>query len=299
MSAAELLDGKGELITIEPQTAVTVFTEPGGVKPILEHIAKEVRTFVPDASTTKGRDAIRALAYRITRSKTYLDTAGKQLADEYKEIPKKIDANRKAAREFLEALAEEIRAPLTAWEAEQERIAAEKKAAEEAEKLRIQIEHDYEVAVLMNAEFDRQREEQRRIAEQETVERERRAAEEAARREREMAERRIVEERLRAERAEQARREAEERAERERAEAIARAERAAAEAVEAERRRAEEEAERARQEQAKREADLEHRKARNREALAAVVGLGLTEEQGKSVVKAIIEGRIPHVKIHY
>lgn len=277
-----------EITIIEPSSALKVFTSPGELDPILEKIAQEAKSIVPDVSTAKGRKEIASIAYRVAQSKTYIDGLGKSLVDEYKELPRKIDASRKAARDFLDALKEEVRAPLTEWEAEQERIEAEKKAAEEAEKLRIQIEHDYELAVLMNAEFDRQREEQRRIAEQERIERERLVAEEAARREREASEQRVIEERLRAERAEQARKEAEERAER-----------AAAEAVEAERRRAEEEAERARKEQAKRQEDLEHRKQINRAALTALVEFGLSDEMAKLAISAIATGKVPNIQINY
>jgi len=306
-----------ELITVEPGQALAVFTDPQQLAPLLDKIDSWARSFAPDTSTARGRKEIASLAYRVAQSKTYLDKLGKELVDEYKELPRRIDAGRKAARDHLDKLRDEIRAPLDAWEAEQARIEAERKAAEEAERLRVQIEHDYEVAVLMNAEFDRAREERRRLEEEALRERDRQVAEEAARREREEAERKVIQARLDAERAEQARRDAEARAAREAAEAQARAERAeveareraeraAAEAVESERRRQEEERQRAEAEarriaeaEARRQADVEHRKTINRGILAELVKLGLTDEQGRGVVKAIVEGRIPNVSINY
>lgn len=287
------------LITIEPTTALSVFTAADGIDPILERVAAEARALVADASTDKGREAIRANAYRVAQSKVYLDKIGKELVGEYKEVPRKIDASRKRAWDYLEALQAEVRAPLTAWEAEQARIKAEQEAAAEAERLRIQIEHDYEVAVLMNAEFDRQRAEQRRIAAEEAAERERLAAEAGARAERERARQEIIDARLAQERAEQAARDAEEAAARERAESDQRAHEAAEQAIAAEQHRVEEAARRERAEQARREADQEHRKSINRAALAGLVRIGLTEEQGKAVVKAIIAGQIDNVSITY
>lgn len=111
------------LVVIEPTNALSAFTEPNKVDPILAQIKKIVSEFTPDVSTAKGRDEIRSIANKVARSKTYLDGIGKKLTDEYKEIPKKIDANRKRIRDELDALKDEVRRPLTEWEdAEKARV---------------------------------------------------------------------------------------------------------------------------------------------------------------------------------
>jgi flagellar motility protein MotE (MotC chaperone) len=66
------------------------------------------------------------MAHKVARSKTYIDNAGKDLVAELKALPKQIDESRRVVRERLDALKDEVRRPLTEWEAEQERIAAEK-----------------------------------------------------------------------------------------------------------------------------------------------------------------------------
>lgn len=112
-----------ELIVIPKETALDVFTKPGSIDPYLEQIRAAVTGIVPDLSTKKGRDAIASLAYKVAKSKTYLDGEGKRLVDEYKEVPKKIDATRKQARDFLDQLKDEVRKPLTDWEnAEKARV---------------------------------------------------------------------------------------------------------------------------------------------------------------------------------
>lgn len=112
-----------ELIVIPQETALEVFTKEGSIEPYLEQIKAAVTGIVPDLSTKKGRDAIASLAYKVAKSKTYLDGEGKRLVDEYKEIPKKIDATRKKARDFLDQLKDEVRQPLTDWEnAEKARV---------------------------------------------------------------------------------------------------------------------------------------------------------------------------------
>lgn len=120
-----------ELVTIDPVNALTVFTTPGHVDPILAKVRAAIDAFKPDTSTASGRKAIASIAYKVAQSKTYLDAEGKKLADQQKEIPKKIDATRKAIRETLDAWKDEVRAPLTAWEkAEDDRIAGHKERLE-------------------------------------------------------------------------------------------------------------------------------------------------------------------------
>lgn len=117
-----------DLVLIPQGTALEVFTTPGALAPYLERIREMTANQVPDLSTVKGRKAIASLAHQVARSKSYLEGIGKALADEQKEVPKKIDAGRRECREYLDALKDEIRAPLTEWERAEEA----KKAAAQA-----------------------------------------------------------------------------------------------------------------------------------------------------------------------
>jgi colicin import membrane protein len=296
-----------ELIVIQQADALAVYSTPNAIDPYLSRIAAEVADFSGDASTAKGRAEIRSLAYRVTRSKTYLDDLGKQLAAELKEIPKRIDASRKQARDFLEELAEKVRAPLTEWEAEQERIEAEKKAAEEAVKLAEQIERDYETALLENELFDRRRAEELARQAELAKERERIAREEGELKAREEAERKIVEARMAEELAARAKedaerraREAEQMAERERQASEERARIAAEQSAARERQRIADEQRQVAEEQARREANINHRKSINRQALTDLMQHAeLTEDQGKAVILAIIAGKISSTHISY
>lgn len=157
MSQEEKEESKTGLIVVEKTTAMAVFTESSKLDPLLAKITEKAKSLVPDTSTAKGRKEIASIAYQVARTKTYLDSLGKDLVDDLKEVPKKIDASRKKTRDYLDALAQEVRKPLDDWEAEQERISAEKKAKEEAELLAEQIETDHEIGLLLNREFDRQR----------------------------------------------------------------------------------------------------------------------------------------------
>lgn len=118
-----------DLVAIEPANALTVFTTPNAIDPILERVRKEIDGFTPDITTPTGRKAVASMAYRVARAKTYLDDAGKALADKQKEIPKKIDACRKHIRDTLDKWRDEVREPLTAWEIAEEQRTAGHKAA--------------------------------------------------------------------------------------------------------------------------------------------------------------------------
>ncbi len=318
-----------DLVVIEKQNAMAVFTTKEQLDPIIEAIEKEARSLVPDVSTRKGRDAIASMAHKVARSKTYIDNAGKDLVAELKALPKQIDESRRIVRERLDALKDEVRRPLTEWEAEQERIKAEEAMnAMHAEALEMNIkfdqelaakfEADHEMALLMNDKFDRDREEQRRLAEQvqrerderlkqEAADKAKREAEERHKAEIEAAARREAEEKARAEAAERQRIESEQRAAREKQEAEARAEREKAAAVEAERLKAKQaeekrldEERRIADEAAKREADVKHRKTVGTEIVNALTAhTNLTREQAIQVLTVLKDGLVPHTKIQY
>ncbi|HHG0643456.1 TPA: hypothetical protein ACPUGB_001150 [Klebsiella pneumoniae] len=318
-----------DLVVIEKKNAMAVFTNNDQLDPLIEAIEKEARSLVPDVTTKKGRDAIASMAHKVARSKTYIDNAGKDLVAELKALPKQIDESRRVVRERLDALKDEVRRPLTEWEAEQERIKAEEAMnALHAEALEMNIkfdqelaakfEADHEMALLMNDAFDRDQAEKKAEAERQRVARE-------------LEIKRLAEEKAKREAAEQAQREidaaaarereailAKERAEREQREAAERAEREKQAAVEAERRKAQEEADRIRREaeqreqarlaeekrkadeQARREADVKHRKAVGVEVVKALMAnTSLTRDQAIEVLTAVKDGRIPHTGISY
>lgn len=105
-----------EIAVIPSETALQVFTTGNGLDPYLHMVRAEIDAFVPDVTTAKGRSEIASMAFRVSKIKVYLDGVGKDLADAQKEIPKKIDAERKRTRDTLDNWRDEVRAPLTRWE---------------------------------------------------------------------------------------------------------------------------------------------------------------------------------------
>lgn len=189
----------------------------------------------------------------------------------------RVTLERVEAQEAQEAeLAELRRKQAEAEKAERDRKVAEE-AAENARKLEQQKAQKEREDVERRAVEARQREEAAK------------AAEERAKRDAELAEQRRAQEAEAAKQREaQAKIDAQETAKRQ-----------AEQAADNERKRIAEEAEQEKQEAIKREADKKHRTQINRAALASLLALGISEEDGKTVIKAIARGDVPNVKIFY
>lgn len=113
-----------ELQVIEQNVIVKAFAERGGTDALFERIAQEARSFVPDVTTKKGRDAIGSLALKISKSKTLIEKYGKELVAEQKAQIKLIDDDRISVVKKFDELRSEILAPRDAWEqAEKDRVA--------------------------------------------------------------------------------------------------------------------------------------------------------------------------------
>lgn len=323
-----------------PDTPVLIaaFSDQAQMDAILQRIKTDALAVAPDLSTVTSRKAIASLAYKVARSKTALDETGKTITEDARKHIDAVNKRRREAREFLEDVQAQVRAPLDEWEA------AEKKRVEDLEdrlrdftddlpgldspsseiatvideieqipvddtwqefkdraaaaktgtlnvlrdileKARVREAEQTELARLRAEAAEREAAEQRRLA----AERQKAEAERIEREKAQFAERAAQAER---ERAEREKREAEERHARE-LEAAAERER---KAVEAERQRVADEQAAAEAERRAREADARHR-AEVRERIAdAIAGLGAVCGP-EDVADALMEGRIPHVKV--
>jgi len=325
----DMVETGTELVTQEALTPAIVFA-PGGVDPLLAEIASKARSHCADVSTAKGRKEIASIAHKVARSKTLLDGMGKDLVAEWKAKASAVDEERRKIRTFLDELKDEVRRPLTEYEDSEktrvdniratiEQINDAAFAEGDSSALRdalnnarsIVIDEDIFAEFQAEAALAKERcinrltdslaaaeareAEERRIAEEA-------AAAEAARREKEEADAKARAERAAAEEAERRRKWEAEAAERERVAAEKAKHEAERAAIEAQR-KADEEKERARQAaelaEARRVANQEHRRTVNREAMTAIQATGVTEDQAKAIVLAIINGDVPHVTLAY
>lgn len=283
-----------ELALIENINAVEVF-KTGGVQPLIDRVREEVTGEVPDLTTDKGRKRIASLAHKVAKSKTALDKAGKELADQLNAQLKPINAERKIARDELDKLKDEVRKPLTEWEdAEKLRVDNHKFNIQGIREL--SVKHDIEnidfsvsqlnamlehlESIKLGEHWEEFEAEAARVKEQALSDLKINIA---ARQKYEDEQAEL--ERLRQEKAAQ--------------EQKAREEQIAREAEAKAKQDAEIEAKRIAEEQRKKAADIEHCKLINNNIVQAMLAANITEEQAISIVKMIVRGQIPNTSIKY
>ncbi|PBI79647.1 hypothetical protein A9993_07795 [Rahnella victoriana] len=213
------------VIEIKPEQAPALYVA-NGLDGFLDQIRSSVNE-VPDLTTAKGRARIASLSASVSRSKTAIEKPGRELLKKIKEQPKIIEAELRRFITECDTLRDKVRLPLTEWEAEQEKLAAEKQMQEWHEQAladneafdqaRIErFEADHELALLMNTQHDREvadakaEAERQRIAHEEelkrqAVEQAQREADEKIQREREASAKREADLKAQAELAERER----------------------------------------------------------------------------------------------
>lgn len=125
MQAETLERTATDIVAIAAANPVALFTDEQRYSEFYEKVKAEVTGHTPDLTTDKGRKAVAALAFRVTKAKTTLDKAGKALTEEWRRNTAMVNASRGKMVAELDQLAEEVRRPLTEWEvAEEARITA-------------------------------------------------------------------------------------------------------------------------------------------------------------------------------
>ena len=317
-----------EQIKIEQQALAVAFSTDGGINSIIEQITTQAREKARnlDAETPKGRKELASIAYSVSKTKTWLDEQGKNFVSEAKSKIKVVDNERKAVRDQLDLLRDEIRKPVTDFED------AERKLLENAKQIKnlcesLKTPTDEFGNLLSSAQIKTRLDSVNEIIiddnqyqaelkdiveltqlwlknllhsvdeqEKQAEEIKRIQAEEAAKAAE--AERIARDERIAFEAAERERKAAE-------AE-IAKVQKEAEQAIENERKRIEQERQLAKLEQERKAAiekarseDKENRRTINRKALEAFIENNIEAEVAKSVLKLIVNGNIPNVLIQY
>lgn len=113
-----------ELIVWEKMDPAKLFKE-GGLDSVLEEIDEKARSIIlGGVEIQKDRDNIRAIAAKVSRSKTAVEKIGKIFTEPLRKAVKEANTERDRGVSFLQNLQDDIRKPLTEWEAAED----EKKA---------------------------------------------------------------------------------------------------------------------------------------------------------------------------
>ena len=116
----ETTDTSAQALTIPHQDEISAwFSVKGKVASQIELVKEAVLGTVTDISTAKGRKAVTSLASMISRTKTGIDAAGKALNDDRNRLNSEVNAIRNFAKTELDALKEQVKAPVVKWENEE------------------------------------------------------------------------------------------------------------------------------------------------------------------------------------
>ena len=287
-------------------TPALLFTEKGA-DAIIKAATEKVNEFKGSAETEDDRKETKKFVRTITKTRTFVEKLRLSEVSEMKAKAKLIDAEGKKMRDVFFLLEKEALEPVTKWE--------------EAEKVRVEAEREYEKMLLdheealeMESLFERERVIEAKEAELAKQEEEKREREEDERLEKERIER---EERLKKEAAEKATKDAEQklldekseslRKENEAKEKLAQAERDKEQAIQkvkddakAEQDEKDRKALLLKQEEERKDANKNHQRRINREACEDLISeLGISKVEAAFIVTCIIKNQIRNITIKY
>lgn len=105
-----------KLPEISPEKAPAIFGH-NSLKQFVDAARAAIINEVPDLSTDKGRKRVASLAAGVSRSKTAVDKAGRLYLKKLKEMTRPIEIELSQFEADMDALRDEVRAPLNEWQA--------------------------------------------------------------------------------------------------------------------------------------------------------------------------------------
>jgi hypothetical protein len=115
------------LVALAGDTPLAVLQSAEKRDKLYAEIRKLISEQKPDLSTQAGRDRVKSFVYKITRTRTAMDGAGKAFTEQAREIINGVNKMRNDSEAAFKLLEAEARQPLTDWEEEQERQANARK----------------------------------------------------------------------------------------------------------------------------------------------------------------------------
>lgn len=113
------------LVSAPRENIIAAYRDADLMEKIISAVEEAARAEAFDVTTASGREAAKSLAYKVARSKTFIDAIGKDLTEEARRITADVNARRKVITDRLDALRDEVKADAVAWEqAENQRRAA-------------------------------------------------------------------------------------------------------------------------------------------------------------------------------
>jgi len=105
-----------DLIAIAPDQRPVILNDTAQMEAAIKRIETAVLAEAPMMDTAKGRDAVKALAANVARTKSPLRDAAKSLKEDAQATINKINGSLKLFETRMDALRDTVRAPLTKYE---------------------------------------------------------------------------------------------------------------------------------------------------------------------------------------
>ena len=105
-------------VDVEQAAYMAAFSQPDGLQSVIDQITSQAIEQAQDldAATATSRKKLASIAYSVAQAKTAIDSTGKDLVADAKAKIKIVDNNRKAVRDQLDNLRDQIRRPVTEFE---------------------------------------------------------------------------------------------------------------------------------------------------------------------------------------
>ena len=110
------------VIVAEKEALQAFFADGRKLDELYGQIETMARGLVADVSTKEGISQVKTAARQLASVRTKVDDIGKKVVADLKALPKVIDENRRAFRDKMEALQDEIRRPVTEIEEREDEI---------------------------------------------------------------------------------------------------------------------------------------------------------------------------------
>lgn len=117
------MSAEQKLITIDDiseENAPTIFVA-GGLGRFIDAVRAEVCAEVPDLKTRKGRERIASLSATVSKRKASVEKPGRDYLRHIKTLPKVVEDELREFVSTMNTLRDEIRQPLTDWEAAEQK----------------------------------------------------------------------------------------------------------------------------------------------------------------------------------
>lgn len=105
-----------DIVALVEQDPTPFLTDKEARRNFMDQVREVALTAGDDVSTAKSRQEIVSMAAKVTKCKTAIDNAGKEMTEEWRQKTAAVNEARREVRDDFTQLAADVRRPVTEWE---------------------------------------------------------------------------------------------------------------------------------------------------------------------------------------